>query len=381
VATPTEEVITDYEECTGRTMALKTVDIRARVSGYLDAVHFVDGAHVKEGDLLIQIDDRPYKAEFERTSAAAQQAKSHLERLERQEERARKLLPSKTISIEDYEAIQFDRVESQAALGIANAARDIAELNLNFTKIKSPITGQISRRLVDPGNLIKADDTSLANIVSLNPIYAYFAIDERTVLHLRRLIQDGRMKSADETAIHVQAALADEDKYTLSGTINFVDNQIEATTGTLIIRAVIENPREMLSPGMFVRLRIPVGEPRKALVLPEEALSSDQGSRFIYVLNANDEVVYRRVQVGTLAAGRRVIESGVEPDERVIVNGLQRVRPGVKVAPKPVESETAVADATAAKAESKPEAVKPAAEEAAKPAEQQPKSDKHAATK
>jgi RND family efflux transporter MFP subunit len=234
---------------------------------------------------------------------------------------------------------------------------------------------------VDPGNLVKADDTSLANIVSLNPIYAYFAIDERTVLHLRRLIQDGRMKSADETAIHVQAALADEDKYTLSGTINFVDNQIEATTGTLIIRAVIENPREMLSPGMFVRLRIPVGEPRKALVLPEEALSSDQGSRFIYVLNANDEVVYRRVQVGTLAAGRRVIESGVEPDERVIVNGLQRVRPGVKVAPKPVESETAVADATAAKAESKPEAVKPAAEEAAKPAEQQPKSDKHAATK
>jgi hypothetical protein len=207
----------------------------------------------------------------------------------------------------------------------------------------APLSGRISNRRVDPGNLVKADDTMLATIVSLDPIYVYFDVNERTVLRLRRLIQEGRIGSTDDSKIEVQVSLADEDDFEHRGIINFFDNQIDPNTGTQRVRAAIDNADRLLSPGLFIRLRFPVGAPHKALLVQEESLSTDQGQRFLYVINDKDEVVYRRVKVGLLVNGRRVIEEGLQPGERVVLSGLQRIRPGDKVTVKPMASSGAPA--------------------------------------
>ncbi len=237
----------------------------------------------------------------------------------------------------------------------AKASLETAQLNLSFTKIASPITGRISRRLVDPGNLVRADETPLANIVSVDPIYAYFDIDERTALRLRRLILDGKLPGVQEGKMNVQLALADEDQFLVTGTIDFFDNQIEAGTGTLRLRAVIRNERGLLSPGLFVRVRIPIGVPHAALLVREESLGTDQGQRFIYVVDEQNQIDYRRVKVGFLSDGKRVIESGLKPGERVVVTGLQRVRPGAKVEPKSfVDSDGLIAAPNAPDGQSAP---------------------------
>ena len=339
---PVEEVVTDFQEFTGRTVAVYTVEIRARVSGYLDRVSFQDGADVKAGDLLFEIDPRSYRAEVERADANIAQFKSRLERLVRVEDRGRKLVAGHNITDEQFDQMVFDREETEASLKAAVAAKDLADLNLSFTRITSPITGQISRRMVDPGNLVRADETALTTVVSVDPIYAYFDMDERTLLQLRRLIQQGRIKAASESQVMAEVALADEDNFTLRGAINFMDNQVEATTGTLRVRAVIANPDELLSPGLFVRIRIPVGAPHRAVLVREEALGTDQGQRFVYVVDSANEVSYRRVKIGMLNGSRRVIEEGLKPGERVIVTGLQRVRPGIKVSPKTATANVAM---------------------------------------
>lgn len=334
VATPTQQTVTDQEEFTGRTHAKETVELRARVTGYLKAVEFKDGALVKEGDLLFEIDDGPYKAEAERATAAVEQAKAKLERLTRQEIRVKQLLATKAISQENYDQVAFDRSEALAALGAATATQGLADLNLGYTKVYAPISGRIGRKLIDVGNLVRADETPLANIVSLDPIQAYFDIDERTVLRIRRLIAEGKVRSARDHAVEVEIGLADHNDFPLKGTIDFIDNQIEASTGTLRARAEIPNKNFLLSPGFFVRLRMPIGDPHQALLVPEEALGSDQGHRFLYVLDDANKVTYRRVQVGPLRDGKRVIESGIAANERVVVEGLQRVKRGEIVDPK-----------------------------------------------
>lgn len=339
VATPTEETVTDHEEFTGRTHAEQTVELRARVTGYLDSVHFKDGALVKEGELLFEIDDGPYVSEAERAAAAVEQGKAKLERLTRQENRVKQLLATKAISQENYDQVAFDRSEAVAALAAATATKGLADLNLGYTKVYAPISGRIGRRLIDAGNLVRADETPLANIVSLDPIQAYFDIDERTVLRIRRLITEGKVRSARDSKVVVEIGLADHTDFPLKGTIDFIDNQIEASTGTLRARAEIPNKNFLLSPGFFVRLRMPIGDPHPSLLVPEEALGSDQGHRFLYVLNDKNEVNYRRVQVGPLRDGRRVIESGITATDRVVVEGLQRVKRGEVVIPKsPAES-------------------------------------------
>lgn len=342
IASPVEQVVTDFEEFIGRTSAVETVDVRSRVSGYLHKVHFKDGADVKEGDLLLEIDERPFKAEADRAAAAVLQAKARVDRVSRNLDRATQLRESKTISQEDFEAISFDKAEAQAAYEQAVASKVLADLNLSYTKITSPLTGRLSRRLADVGNLVQADQTILANVVSLNPIYAYFDIDERTVLRLRRLIQEGKIQSARNSQVVAQIALADDREFTLKGVIDFIDNQIDPASGTLRLRVVIDNPALLLSPGFFVRLRVPVGAPHKALLVQEEALGTDQGQRFVYTLNDKDEVTYCPVKIGPQFESRRVIENGLSPQDRVIVLGLQRVRPGVKVNPKPAENPQAM---------------------------------------
>lgn len=343
VAYPTQETVTDFEEFTGRTVAVNLVEIRARVTGYLEKTFFKDGSEVKEGDLLFEIDRRTYQAELDRNIALVAQYQARVDRLKRQVARGQKLVVNKAISEEEFDQMRFDEAEAEATLAQARASTDLAKLNLGFTRITSPISGRISRRLADPGNLIQADTTPLATIVSLDPIYVYFDVDERTVLRVRRLIREGQIQSARDSRVTVQLALADEETYSLSGIINFIDNQIDANTGTLRVRAVIDNPRLLLSPGLFVRLRYPIGEPHQALLVREESLGTDQGQRFVYVVNEKDEVAYRRVEVGLLTSGRRVIETGLESGERVIVSGLQRVRPGTKVAPTMFVEDSAIA--------------------------------------
>lgn len=340
VSVPVEESVTEFEEVTGRTWATDTIEVRSRVSGYLDKVYFRDGGAIQAGEVLFEIDQRPYKAELAKATASVKQAEAHLERLVRQEARMKKLLPSKAITTDEYESITFELAEAQATLAAAKASEELAVLNLGYTRVTSRISGTIGRRLVDPGNLVKADDTPLATLVSINPIYAYFDLDERTVLRMRRLMQEGKVKSPLEAEIPAEVAVADDPEFTMKGTINFIDNQLDGSTGTLRGRAIIHNQEGLLSPGLFVRLRVPIGEPHPAILIREEALGSDQGQRFVYVIEktkdektgtVDDVVKYRRVKIGMLIGGRRVIEEGLKPDERVIVTGLQRVRPGAKV--------------------------------------------------
>ena len=333
--TPAQETISDYEEFTGRTAAVKTVQIHSRVSGYLERVQFEDGAEVKAGDVLFQIDPRWFKAEADQAAATVSQYESRIERLNRQVARATPLIENRVKSQEEFDQYTFDHAEAKATLKGMIAAKELADLNLSYTRVTSPIDGRISRRMVDPGNLVKADETVLTTVVSMDPIYAYFDIDERTVLRLRRLVREGRIRSTHDSQVTVQIALADEDQFNLSGVVDFVDNQVDPTTGTLRLRAVIRNSQQMLSPGLFVRIRFPVGDPHPALLIPEEALATDQGQRFVYVIGDDNRVVYRRVQVGMLVAGRRAINEGLAPTDRVAVSGLQRLRKDLEVDPRP----------------------------------------------
>jgi RND family efflux transporter MFP subunit len=341
VAAPTIDTVTEYQEFTGRTTAVNTVDVRSRVSGYLEQVLFRDGADVQAGQQLFVIDDRTYKATAANAAAMVAQATARRDSLTNQDRRSRDLRRTNAVSEEQYEIIAFQRAEAESAVTAAEAQKQLADLNVSYTRVLAPLSGVISNRRVDPGNLVKADDTILATIVSIDPIYAYFDVNERMVLHLRRLIQEGQIEEADEARVVVQVSLADEDDFQHRGTIDFLDNQIDPNTGTQRVRAVISNPQRLLSPGLFVRLRFPVGRPHQALLVPEEALGTDQGQRFLYVVNDKSEVVYRRVKVGMLTHGRRVIEDGLKPGEQVVVNGLQRVRPGDKVTTKPAEETTA----------------------------------------
>lgn len=338
VELPIQKVVTEFEEFTGRATAVQTVEIRARVSGFLEKVFFTDGSLVTAGAPLYQIDDRPYRAEVDRTAAAIEQAQAKLDRLKLQEDRAKKLFDSVAIPEETFEQIRFDRAEAAGALAAAQANHRAAALNLSFTQITAPISGRISRRMVDPGNLVQADITPLTTIVSVNPMYVYFDFDERTVLRLRRMITAGQLQSTQESQLPVQIALADEETFSLSGTINFIDNQIDPSTGTLRVRAVVDNSNQMLSAGLYLRLRVPIGNPQPALLISEESLGTDQGERFVYVVNEKDEAVYRRVHVGSLTDGRRVVEDGLKPTDRVVVNGLQRIKAGAKVVPQLAKS-------------------------------------------
>ena len=350
VALPTHDVVTDYEDFTGNTDAVYTVEVRARVNGYLDKVLFKDGSEVKEGDLLFEIDPRPYKAELDRAQSAVELAEAHLARLQNDNARAVALLSRNAIGREEYDKIIGDFNEAGASVGTAKAVRDIAKLNLEFTKVTAPISGMISERKVVKGNLVKADETMLTTIVSVDPMYIYFDIDETTLLKIRKLLRDGTMKSYREEERTIQLGLANEDDFPHRGKINFTDNRVTQNTGTLRVRGEIENPKStsskmgtrMLSPGLFVRVRLPIGPPRDSIQVPERAVGTDQGNKFLFVIDPKtDEVRKRTVTVGLLDAGKRVILTGLRRDEQFVVGGLQRIREGLKVRPKMTPPEPA----------------------------------------
>ena len=337
VSTPISRSITEFEEFTGRTEAVRTVSVRARVTGYLDRVLFKEGAVVDQGDVLFEIDPRTYQADRDKAEAAVGVSEAHLRRLEKEFQRATALVRTTAISQEEFDRIAGDRDEAAAAVRVAKAGLELADLNLSFTKVRSAVTGRISRMMIDPGNLVKADDTMLTTIVTLDPMHASFDMDERTFLRLQRLVQEGKIRSARESSLPVELGLTDEDGYSLAGTIDFVDNKVDPNTGTLRVRGVFPNPKGLLSPGLFVRVRIPVGDAHPAILVAEQALATDQGHKYVYVVNEKNVVSYRRVKVGLLTEGLRVIEDGVAPTDRVVVSGLQRIKPGATVDPKPVE--------------------------------------------
>jgi RND family efflux transporter MFP subunit len=339
VSLPTYEEITDHEDFTGQTDAVRSIEIRARVTGYLKTVHFQHGAEVEAGAPLFEIDPPYYQAEVDRADGNVAQAEAHLSRLKLDFERADKLRPSGVITKEQHDLITGDLAEAEAALKTAKAALRIARVNLGYCEIKAPVTGRLSRTFIDPGNLVIGDETILTRIVTQDPMYVYFDVDERTVLRIRRLVLQGSASSAQAANVPVLMGLADEQqKYPRQGTLNFEDNRLDPSTGTLRIRGVFSNHDRLLSPGLFVRIRVPIGKPYRALLVPEPALGADQGQKFLYVVDGKDEVSYRRVEVGRLYGQLRVITDGIAPGERVVVSGLQRVRPGIKVDPKLVET-------------------------------------------
>lgn len=336
--TPVTENVTEDEEFTGRTAATETVELRARVSGYLNTVQFAEGTMVTKDQVLFTIDDRSFQAEEQRTSAAVSQFAARANRLEGQEARARSLFDKKAMSEEEYEAVKYELAEARASHTAAIASHEIAKLNQDFTVVKAPMSGRIGQKQVDVGNLVVEDQTLLATIVPLEKVYVYFDMDERTVLRLRRMEQSGAIQSAMVEPVQIGIALADSDEFSITGTVDFLDNQVDPATGTLRTRATLDNSSGLLSPGLFVRVRYPIGKAAPALIVPEEALASDQGRPFVFVVEEKEGkqiAVAKYIEPGPLLGSRRVIRSGIAAADKVIVTGLQRLRRNAEIAPKP----------------------------------------------
>lgn len=349
VAYPIERKVTDYSVFTGRIEAVKSVDIRARVDGYLVRMPFKEGADVKAGDLLFQIDPRPYQAAYDQ--AVARVALSKAQQTQANADYARVSELAKTpgaISRQDVDRYSALRGEAAAQVQAAEASAEAARLNLEFTNVTSPIDGVVSRYYVTEGNLVQSTQagggTLLTKIVSMDPIYATFSVDEQTLLRARRLIREGKAKSARDVEIPISLALTGDEGFPHEGVLNFVDNQVDPNTGTLLLRGVFPNKQKILSPGLMARVRVPIGFPHEALLVDERAIDMDQGQKILYVVNEKNEVMARPIRVGALHSGLRVIESGVTVTDRVIVNGLQRVRPGVVVDPKMTEMTSSISD-------------------------------------
>ncbi len=344
VSLPVEKDVNDYTDFTGRTAAVDSVELRARVWGYLDKVNFKEGAIVQKGDVLFEIDPLTYKAALSQAEANLESLEARVIRLDADFARAKRLVRTGAIGQEEFDKIAGDRGEAAASRGALKAALERAKLDLGYTKVTAPVSGRVSRYVVTVGNLIQAGDqgggTLLTTIVSVDPMYVYFDVDEHTALRVRQLIREGKQESPREGGFPVSMGLANEEGHPHMGTINFVDNQVNPRTGTIRLRGVFPNKDQVLLPGFFARVRVPVGRPHKALLVSERALDTDQGQKVLYVLNEKNEVVSRPVRLGLLQDGLREITEGLNPGERVIVNGLQQVRPGVTVEPKLVPPPT-----------------------------------------
>ena len=337
---PVTEEVTEYEEFTGRTAATEIVELRARVSGYLDEVKFEDGAIVSKGDVLFKIDDRQFVAEEERAAAAILQIEARIKKLTSQLRRAEELMAKKALSENELETAQYDLDEANAALKEAQATHNVALLNVQFATISAPLSGQIGRSMVDVGNIVTTDQTALATIVPLDQVHVYFDIDERTVLRLRRLEKTGTIVNAMMEPVVVRISLADSDEFAIEGKVDFLDNQIDPATGTLRARATISNTDGLLTPGLFVRLKFPIGKAEPGLLIPEEAMASDQGRPFVYVVGKDGEksiAEARSVELGPLVGQRRVIRTGLTMSDQIIVTGLQRLRRKMEINPKPAQ--------------------------------------------
>ena len=346
VAQPTKRTVTDWDEFTGRFEAVEEVQVRARVGGFVTSVEFRDGAFVNTGDLLYVIDSRPFEAVAEQADGQLSDARAKAELARRELDRA--LTLNKTQAVSDSivdqrrQALQAAKAAQMQAEGLLKAAH----LNIEFTHVVAPIGGRVSRHLVSVGNLVQGSDnasgTLLTSIVSLDPIYIYFDMDEATYLKNNRLYFEGKRPSSRENPNPVQVSLTGEAKPSHDCKVDFLDNRLDISTGTLRGRAVIPNKNFSILPGQFGRVRLIGSSPYEALLLPDTAIASDQSRKIVFVVKDDDTVEARPVTLGPLDEGLRVIREGLKPEDRVIIEGLQRARPGAKVAPHaaPIGSKT-----------------------------------------
>jgi RND family efflux transporter MFP subunit len=344
VATPIVRTVVDYEYFTGRTDAEKTVEIRARVSGYLTKILFKPGSEVKEGDSLFIIDPRPYQAELDRADGERIRGEALVARLKKDLERAQKL-PVGTITPQELDKINADLAEAEASVLMAAADVESAKLNLEFTDIKAPFGGRIGRNLISEGNLVSAVSPiaePLTSIVTVDPMFAYFDCDELKVLDIQKRIREGKMKSAraQPGSVQIEIGLANEGTdFPHVGTLDFINNRIDPQTGTLQVRGVFPNPllehdTRILSPGLFVRARLPMGEPHEAILINDGATMPDQGEKIVFVVNDENKIEVRKVALGPNQNGLREVLSGIAATDRVVVGNQQRVRGGFTVTPK-----------------------------------------------
>jgi RND family efflux transporter MFP subunit len=338
VAKPIKRAVTDLDEYVGRFTAVNSVEVRARVSGYLDGVHFRDGQIVKQGDLLFTIDKRPFQNTLDQARANLAQAKSNLAFTESDYTRGQQLVRDKTITEQIFEQRAQAYRNAQASVSNNEAAVRQAELDIEFTELRAPVNGRIGDRRVSPGNLVtggtSGNTTLLATIVSTDPIYFEFTFDEASFLRYERTSKTGKDIASRGTGVQVALKLIDERDFDHQGHMDFVDNVIDRSTGTIRGRAVFANPNNIFTPGMFARVRVPASPAYEALVVPDAAVGTEQTRKYLLVVDSSDTVRQKYITLGQVAPdGLRVIKDGIAPDDRVVISGLMQARPGMKVRP------------------------------------------------
>jgi RND family efflux transporter MFP subunit len=339
VAQVLEKRVKDWDEFTGRLQAVETVEIRPRVSGYIDKVAFTEGSLVRRGTLLFVIDPRPYQAEYDRAAADLKRFKTALDLGRIELVRVQRLKESGAVSEEELDERKSTVAQSEANVSGSQAALEAAALNLNFTKVSSPIDGRVSRAEVTRGNLVTGGingGTLLSSVVSMDPIYIYFDADEQSYLRYVQIARSGEQPTSHDAGKPVQVGLANEEGFPHTGTVDFVDNQLNPQTGTIRARAVLQNKDGQFTPGLFARVQLLGSAEYSAILIDDRAVNTDQSQKYVLVLGANNQIEYRKVKLGRVVDGLRVVREGLKAGDVIVVNGAQRVHPGVTVTPQKV---------------------------------------------
>ena len=331
--------ISQWDSFNGRIEAVESVQLRPRVSGYIDKVNYTDGQEVKKGEVLFTIDDRTYRAALEQAQANLARAKTQASLAQSEANRTDKLVNTNVVSREEWEQRRSAATQAQADIRAAQAAVDAAQLNLDFTKVTAPIDGRASRALITSGNLVTAGDTAsvLTTLVSQKTVYVYFDVDESTYLHYQNLARSGQGASSNHLALPVEIGLVGEEGYPHQGKVDFLDNQLTPSTGTIRMRALLDNAQRQFTPGLFARVRLPGSAEFNATLIDDKAVLTDQDRKYVYVVDKEGKAQRRDITPGRLADGLRIVQQGLKPGDKVIVDGLQKVfMPGMPVNAKTV---------------------------------------------
>ncbi|EPJ5860497.1 efflux RND transporter periplasmic adaptor subunit [Raoultella ornithinolytica] len=338
--------ISQWDSFNGRIEAVESVQLRPRVSGYIEKVNYTDGQEVKKGEVLFTIDDRTYRAALEQAQATLARAKTQASLARSEASRTDKLIHTNVVSREEWEQRRSAATQAQADIQAAQAAVDAAQLNLDFTKVTAPIDGRASRALITSGNLVTAGDSAsvLTTVVSQKTVYVYFDVDESTYLHYQNLARSGQGAASNHLALPVEIGLVGEDGYPHQGKVDFLDNQLTPSTGTIRMRALLDNTQRQFIPGLFARVRLPGSAEFQATLIDDKAVLTDQDRKYVYIVDKDGKAQRRDIKPGRLAAGLRIVQQGLNPGDKVIVEGLQKVfMPGMPVNAKTVAMTTRTA--------------------------------------